>query len=65
MTITELRIERGLTKAQLSRELGVSVRSVIRWEKDHMSMILKNAVEVAKFFEIRLDALIESYGELV
>lgn len=65
MTITELRIERGLTKAQLSRELGVSVRSVIRWEKDHMSMTLKNAVEVAKFFEISLDALIESYGELV
>ena len=49
MTISELRIERGLTKTQLARELGVSVRSIIRWEKDQMSMTLKNAIEVASF----------------
>ncbi|MEZ7637598.1 helix-turn-helix transcriptional regulator [Streptococcus parasanguinis] len=60
MTITELRIERGLTKAQLAIELGVSVRSIIRWEKDHMSMTLKNVVEVANFFEISLDEFILS-----
>lgn len=30
MTITELRIERGLSKIQLAKELGVSVRNVIR-----------------------------------
>lgn len=58
MSITELRIERGLTKAQLARELGVSVRSIIRWEKDQMSMTLKNATEVANFFEISLDVLV-------
>lgn len=58
MAITEMRIERGLTKAQLARELGVSVRSIIRWEKDMMSMSLKNAVEVAKFFDLSLDKLV-------
>ncbi|WP_455161148.1 helix-turn-helix transcriptional regulator [Streptococcus timonensis] len=58
MTISKLRIERGLTKTQLARELGVSVRSIIRWEKDQMSMILKNAIEVASFFEISIDELI-------
>jgi putative transcriptional regulator len=58
MTISELRIERGLTKTQLARELGVSVRSIIRWEKDQMSMTLKNAIEVASFFEISIDELI-------
>lgn len=58
MVITEMRIERGLTKAQLARELGVSVRSIIRWEKDIMSMSLKNAVEVAKFFDLSLDKLV-------
>ena len=58
MTISKLRIERGVTKTQLARELGVSVRSIIRWEKDQMSMILKNAIEVASFFEISIDELI-------
>lgn len=58
MVITEMRIERGLTKTQLARELGVSVRSIIRWEKDIMSMSLKNAVEVAKFFDLSLDKLV-------
>jgi len=52
ITITELRIERGLSKIQLAKELGVSVRNVIRWEKDHMSMTLKNAVEVASFLRL-------------
>lgn len=59
MTITEMRIERGLSKVQLARELGVSVRSIIRWEQDVMSMTLKNAVEVAKFFEVSLDEFVE------
>ena len=58
MAITEMRIERGLTKTQLARELGVSVRSIIRWKKDIMSMSLKNAVEVAKFFDLSLDKLV-------
>lgn len=58
MTITELRIERGLSKIHLAKELGISVRNVIRWEKDHMWMTLKNAVEVASFFEISLNELI-------
>lgn len=52
ITITELRIERGLSKIQLTKELWVSVRNVIRWEKDHMSMTLKNAVEVAIFLRL-------------
>ena len=62
MSITKLRIERGPTKAQLARELEVSVRSIIRQEKDYISMTLKNVVEVAKFFEIRLISLL--WGEI-
>lgn len=50
MSITELRVVRGLSKVQLAKELEVSVRSIIRWEKDEMSMTLKNAIEVASFF---------------
>lgn len=59
MSINKLRTKRGLSKAQLAKELGVSVRTIFRWEKDMMSMILKNSVEVVKFFDISLDRLVK------
>ena len=58
MKIKELRLERGLTKVQLAKELGVNKRTILRWEQDMMSMSLKNAIEVASFFEISIDELI-------
>lgn len=59
LNITELRIERGLSKVQLARELGVRVRSIIRWEKDKLSMTLTNEEEVANFFEISVDSSVK------
>lgn len=57
MKIKELRVERGLTKVQLAKELGVNKRTILRWENDMMSISLKNAIKVAEFFEISLDEL--------
>lgn len=59
MKIKELRLERGLTKVQLAKELGVNKRTILRWEQDMMSMSLKNAVKVAEFFGISLDELVK------
>ena len=59
MKIKDLRLERGLTKVQLAKELGVNKRTILRWEKDMMSMSLKNAVKVAEFFGISLDELVK------
>lgn len=58
MKIKELRLESGLTKVQLAKELGVNKRTILRWENDMMSMSLKNAVKIAEFFEISLDELV-------
>lgn len=58
MKIKELRLECGLTKVQLAKELGVNKRTILRWENDMMSMSLKNAVKIAEFFEISLDELV-------
>ncbi len=58
MKIKELRLERGLTKVQLAKELGVNKRTILRWEQDMMSMSLKNAVKIAEFFEVSLDELV-------
>lgn len=57
MKIKELRVERGLTKVQLAKKLGVNKRTILRWENDMMSISLKNAIKVAEFFEISLDEL--------
>ena len=62
MKIKDLRLERGLTKVQLAKELGVNKRTILRWEQDMMSMSLKNAVKVAQFSGISLDELV-SEGE--
>lgn len=59
MRIKQLRLERGLTKVQLAKDLGVNKRTILRWEHDMMSMSLKNAVKVAEFFEISLDELVK------
>lgn len=59
MKIKELRLERGLTKVQLAKELGVNKRTILRWEQDMMCMSLKYAVRLSKFFEISLDELVE------
>lgn len=59
MRIKQLRLERGLTKVQLAKDLGVNKRTILRWEQDMMSMSLKNAVKVAEFFEISLDELVK------
>lgn len=61
MKIKELRLERGLTKVQLAKELGVNKRTILRWEQDMMSMTLKHAVRLADFFEVSLDELIRNY----
>ena len=58
MKIKELRLERGLTKLQLAKELSVNKRTILRWEQDMMSMSLKNAVKIAEFFEVSLDELV-------
>ena len=58
MKIKELRLERGLTKVQLAKGLGVNKRTILRWEQDMMSMSLKNAVKIAEFFEVSLDELV-------
>lgn len=58
MKLKELRIERGLTKVQLAKELGVNKRTILRWEQDMMCMSLRHAVKLAKFFKITLDELV-------
>lgn len=65
MSITKLRIEKGLSKMQLARELGVNVRTIFRWEQDMKCMSVKHAIELAKFFEVSLDELIEDSSELL
>lgn len=48
-----MRLERGLTKVQATKELGGSTGTIIQWEKDMISNSLGNAVSITDFFEIQ------------
>ena len=50
MKIKELRVERGLTKVQLAKELGVNKRTILRWEQDMNVYVSKICGKVSKIF---------------
>ena len=58
MKLKELRTNRGLTREQLSKEIGVTVRTLGRWENGETDMFLKAAITLAEFFEISLDEFV-------
>lgn len=54
-----LRNEKGLTQEQLAEALGVSNRSVSRWENGNNLPDLSLLIEIAKYFEVEIDELLD------
>ena len=48
-----MRLERGLTKVQVTKELGGSTGTIIQWEKDMISNSLGNAVSITDFLRFK------------
>lgn len=63
MRLKELRIANGLTREQLSKEIGMTVRSLGRWEKGETDIMLKTAVKLAKYFDVSLDEFVRGNNE--
>lgn len=64
MRLKELRKTKGITGAQLAKELGVSERSIIRWEKAGLgNASFKHVVKVSQLFEVDLNEL-RNRGEI-
>ena len=56
--LKRLRLERGLSQPALAKELDLAERTVIRWENGHSSPVLKDLINLAKFFDVSVAYLI-------
>ena len=59
MKLGELRKAKGVMQLQLANEVGVTARTVARWETDQVDMPFKTAAKIAKFLGVSLDELAE------
>lgn len=56
--LLELRKEKGLSQASLSKALGVSYAVVCYWETNRSEPTAPNLVKVADFFDVSVDYLL-------
>ena len=57
--IARLRMERGITQAQLAERLGVLQSHVSRWERGERNPAGKNLLKLAQVLECRIEDIIE------
>ena len=57
--LKDLRKEKGITQEQLAEELGVSGRTISRWETGKNMPDISLLVEIAKFFDVSIPEIIK------
>ena len=57
--LKNLRRERGITQEQLAEELGVSGRTISRWETGSNMPDISLLVEIAGFFDVSIPEIIK------
>lgn len=55
--LKELRTEKGLTYAELAKQIGVSYVAIGRWERCERTPNIESLVEIAKYFRVSTDYL--------
>lgn len=55
--LTALRVERGLTQAELARAVGVSRQTVSRWERGFIVPSAANLISLSRLYGVPLDEL--------
>lgn len=66
--LKELRIQKGLSKQQISKDLLISRQAYTNYEEGNQLPSLDTLIEMAKYFDISLSALIfgpSTYDELI
>lgn len=56
--IRELRIEKGLTQTQLAEQLGLTQKSVSKYELEQLDLSTELVVKISRFFEVSADYLL-------
>ena len=63
--IKELRIESGLSQAQLSAELGVSQKAIDDWERGVNEPKARYIMSIVKFFDITYDEFFDDIDSVL
>lgn len=56
--IRELRIEKGLTQTQLAEQLGLTQKSVSKYELEQLDLSTELVVKISRFFDVSADYLL-------
>ena len=56
--IKELRIERGLSRTELAKQLNTLMRTVAYWETGERECSFDTLIAIAEFFEVSVDYLL-------
>lgn len=65
MRIKELRLERGLSQAEVAKAIGTSQRNIGRWENEENTPASNYITALAKFFQVSSDyllGLVDEFG---
>ena len=57
--LKELRLNRNLTQQQLGKLLSVSGQTILNWENDITYPSVKKLIELASFFDVSIDYLLD------
>ena len=57
--LKELRLNKNLTQQQLGKLLSVSGQTILNWENDITYPSVKKLIELAKFFDVSIDYLLD------
>ena len=56
--LSELRTEKGISQAKLSKELGISDVIICYWENNRSDPTAPNLVKLADYFDVSIDYLL-------
>ena len=62
--IAELRKEKNMTQQQLGDKIGVSFKTISKWETDAGLPDTENLKELSRIFEVSIDYLLDNNNEL-
>ena len=57
--VKELRLEKGLSQAQLAKAIGVSQKAIDYWERNINEPKASYVISLAKFFNVSADFLLD------
>lgn len=61
--LKELRLNKNLTQQQLGKLLSVSGQTILNWENDITYPSVKKLIELARFFDVSIDYLLDFKGK--